>query len=299
MRVDGQYVFSMSSEHLPAATAKSGDTITFVTQDCFSNQFQDEQVTLEATDWNAINPATGPVYIEEAKEGDVLRIHIDRIKVADSGCMVAIPGDGVLGKLVKKSVLKRIAVKDGVAHFSEDIQIPCDPMIGVIGVAPPHEAIPCGEPGCHGGNMDNTKIREGAVLYLPVFHEGALLAVGDVHACMGDGEVMVSGLEIPAEVTVTVEVLKGISIKNPMLEDTESCYTIASDADLERAIMIAVKDMAKLVMKKKHMTLEEAGMLLSAMGNLQICQVVDPKRTVRMELKRSVLDGFDAESFWE
>ena len=64
--------------------------------------------------------------------------------------------------------------------------------------------------------MDNTKIKAGATLYLPVFHEGALLAMGDVHACMGDGEIMVTGLEIPAEVTVTLEVLKGISIDNPM-----------------------------------------------------------------------------------
>lgn len=62
-------------------------------------------------------------------------------------------------------------------------------MIGVIGVAPKEGAVPCGEPGSHGGNMDNTKIAEGAVLYLPVFHEGALLAMGDVHACMGMGRL--------------------------------------------------------------------------------------------------------------
>ena len=120
-------------------------------------------------------------------------------------------------------------------------------------------------------------------------HEGALLAMGDVHACMGDGEIMVTGLEIPAEVTVTLEVLKGISIDNPMLEDGEACYTIASHENVETAVYTAVKAMTDILMRELGMSLEDAGMLLSAMGNLQFCQVVDPKRTVRMEMKKTVL----------
>ena len=68
--------------------------------------------------------------------------------------------------------------------------------------------------------------------------------------------------------------------------------TIASDENIEKAIYTAVSDMTAVVMEKMDMTLEEAGMLLSAMGNLQFCQVVDPKRTVRMEMKKSVLKGF-------
>ncbi len=194
-----------------------------------------------------------------------------------------------MGGQIKKSVLKQIPVKNNTAFFSQNIQIPCRPMIGVIGVAPKEGAVPCGEPGSHGGNMDNTKIAEGAVLYLPVFHEGALLAMGDVHACMGDGEIMVTGLEIPAEIQVKVEVLKGVYIENPMLEDSESCYTIASDQDIEKAVFTAVDAMAWVVEKKLGLSYEEAGILLSAMGNLQFCQVVDPKRTVRMEMKKAVL----------
>ena len=110
--------------------------------------------------------------------------------------------------------------------------------------------------------------------------------MGDVHACMGDGEIMVTGLEIPAEVTVTLEVLKGISIDNPMLEDGEACYTIASHENVETAVYTAVKAMTDILMRELGMSLEDAGMLLSAMGNLQFCQVVDPKRTVRMEMKK-------------
>lgn len=291
MKIENSSVFFMSSDNEPIARVKSGERLTFVTKDCFNNQFQDEQVTMDALDWEAINPATGPVYIEGAMPGDVLKVRIEKIDLADCGAMCAIPGDGVLGSLVSGGKLKRIPVRDGKAYFSDEIVISCNPMIGVIGVAPAEGKIACGEPGSHGGNMDNTRICEGAVLYLPVFHEGALFAMGDVHACMGDGEIMVSGLEIPAEVTVTVEVMKGVTIENPMLEDEESCYTIASDENVETAIFTAVKTMAEIVMKKKGLSLEDAGMLISAVGNLQFCQVVDPKRTVRVEMKKTVLES--------
>ena len=288
-RVEGKTIFAMSSSAVPVCRAGSYETVTFVTKDCFDNQFTEEGAGLDSLNWDCINPATGPVYVEGAMPGDVLKVKIEDIRVASWGTMAAIPDNGVLGDCVSRGTVKRIPVRDGVAWFNQDIGIPCAPMIGVIGVAPEKGEIPCGEPGSHGGNMDNTKIKAGATLYLPVFHEGALLAMGDVHACMGDGEIMVTGLEIPAEVTVTLEVLKGISIDNPMLEDGEACYTIASHENVETAVYTAVKAMTDILMRELGMSLEDAGMLLSAMGNLQFCQVVDPKRTVRMEMKKTVL----------
>ncbi|WP_438467719.1 acetamidase/formamidase family protein [Streptococcus pluranimalium] len=91
-------------------------------------------------------------------------------------------------------------------------------MIGVIGTAPAGEPVNTGTPHDHGGNMDTTAIIEGSILYLPVNTEGALLAIGDVHATMGDGEIMGSGLEIPAVIEVTVEVLKNCDYPLPMVE---------------------------------------------------------------------------------
>jgi amidase len=161
-------------------------------------------------------------------------------------------------------------------------------MIGVIGVAPKDENVPCGTPGSHGGNMDNTKIAKGSTLYLPVFHEGAYLALGDVHACMGDGEIMVSGVEIPATVTVKVEVIKGVTIENPRLEDENRIYTIASNENIEEAIYTVTKDMCTILMKHLGYSLNEAGMLMSACGNLEFCQVVDPERTVRMAIPKTI-----------
>ena len=205
------------------------------------------------------------------------------------GTMCSLPENGVLGKDIVKSQIKKIPIQDGMAIFNE-FKLPLNPMIGVIGVAPEGEPVPCGTPGKHGGNMDNTKIAKGSILYLPVFQDGAYFACGDVHACMGDGEIMVSGVEIGAKVHVKLSVIKDTAINNPRLEDKEYIYTIASSEDLEEAIYDATKAMCENLEKHLGYSLNEAGMLLSACGNLQFCQVVDPERTVRMAVPKTICD---------
>lgn len=286
MEIKDKMIFALGEES-EAIHAHSGDTLIFHTKDCFNNQITSEDYVFDVLDWDHINPATGPVYIEEAKAGDVLKVEILDIKLADEGTMCCLPENGVLGNDVVESQVKKVKVEDGYCMFN-DLRLPINPMIGVIGVAPEHEPIPCGTPGKHGGNMDNTRIAPGATLYLPVFKDGAFFALGDVHACMGDGEIMVSGVEICATVTVKVEVIKGITIKEPRLEDKDYIYTISSNEDIEKAIYSATKTMNEIIQKHLGYTLNEAGMLLSAAGHVKICQVVDPERTVTMALPKTI-----------
>ena len=199
------------------------------------------------------------------------------------------PDNGILGDLVTEESIRLLNVADGKVHFNDKITLDCDPMIGVIGVAPAVGAISCGTPDTHGGNMDNTRIRKGAILYLPVFHEGALLAMGDVHAVMGDGEIMVTGVEINAHITVRVTVLPEHAVSTPLLMDKDFCYVISSDENLEKAIYNATLTMNKIVRDRLSMSLNDAGMLMSAAGHLKICQVVDPKRTVTFAMPRKIL----------
>ena len=92
-------------------------------------------------------------------------------------------------------------------------------MIGVIGVAPAGAArVDCGSPGPHGGNMDTRLIGAGAVLYLPVAHEGALFAAGDLHAAMGDGEICGTGVEVSGAITLRLDVRSDLRIEEPVLE---------------------------------------------------------------------------------
>ena len=91
-------------------------------------------------------------------------------------------------------------------------------MIGVIGCAPSGPDVIDGYVGSHGGNMDCKLITKGTRLYFPVRVEGALLQMGDVHAAMGDGELCGTGIEIPAEITVRVSLLKNFELHWPVLE---------------------------------------------------------------------------------
>lgn len=162
-------------------------------------------------------------------------------------------------------------------------------MIGVIGTAPAGEGVNTGTPGDHGGNMDTTAITEGATLYLPVNVKGALLAMGDLHAAMGDGEIMGDALEIPGEVEVTVEVLKDFTLPLPLVENDTHYITIGSHESMEEASKIATNNMVKLITEKTHLTYNQAGMLLSLAGNLCISQVVNPNKTIRMEFSKELL----------
>ena len=289
MIIKDMCVFALGDNKENAVKVQQGEILEFHTRDCFNNQIDSEDYVMDVLDWDHINPATGPVYVEGAEKGAVLKVEILDIKLDDMGTMCCLPENGVLGADITENQIKKVPVKDDKAIFNQ-FELPLNPMIGVIGVAPENESVPCGTPGRHGGNMDNTKIAKGATLYLPVFHDGAYFGCGDVHACMGDGEIMVSGIEIGAVVSVRLTVLKGVSIDNPRLEDAENIYTIASSEDIEKAIYTATKDMCGILQKNLGYTLNEAGMLMSAAGNLQFCQVVDPERTVRMAIPKTICD---------
>lgn len=287
MIIKDQYIFALGDTKENAVKVDIDKEVVFCTRDCFNNQITSEDYVLDYLDWDHINPATGPIYIEEAKAGDVLKVEILDIELDKVGTMCTLPENGVLGSDVVEPQTKKIKVEDGYCYFN-DLKLPINPMIGVIGVAPSGDPIPCGTPGKHGGNMDNTRITKGATLYLPVFHDGAYFACGDVHACMGDGEIMVSGVEIGAKVTLKFDVIKNLSIAEPRLEDEKYIYTISSNEDIEKAIYSATKTMTEVIQKHLGYSFNEAGMLLSATGHVQICQVVDPERTVTMRIPKTV-----------
>jgi len=282
-------IYQMSKENTPVARVESGALVEFQTADAFNGQVTSEQQGISKLDWSSINPATGPLYIEGAEVGDVLKVHIEKINIANTGVMAAVPKAGLLGDLVTEPEVKVLKIEDGYVNFNENIKVPVNPMIGVIGVAPPKKGIPCGTPDSHGGNMDNKKIVAGTTMYFPVFTEGALLAMGDLHAVMGDGEIMVTGVEVVGNVIVKVEVIKGKNIQHPILETATHYYTIASHKDLLEAVKISTREMQKLVMDKLDMSFNEAGMLLSIVGDAQIAQVVDPLLTARFGLSKTYL----------
>lgn len=276
-------IYAMSKMAAPVLEVEDSSTVVFETCDCFADQIQSEDVVFSQLDWERINPATGPVFVKGAEPGDILQVKIVDIKLADHGVMVTGPGLGSMGKIFTENEIKIIPIRDGQAVFDKDLCLPVKPMIGVIGTAPADEPVPCGTPGSHGGNMDCKKIGPGAALYLPVNVPGALFALGDLHAVMGDGEVAVCGVEISGEVTVELNVIKGKKLPLPLLVDNQHVITISSHVDLDTAAEECTKNMAELLVNEIGMTKHQAVKLMSLAGDLRVCQIVDPLRTARFE----------------
>lgn len=237
-------IFSFSKNNKPVLTVNSGDTVQIETLDCFSNQIQSKEDKLETMDWDKVNPATGPVFINGAEQGDVLKVTINKIEMKSQG------------------------------------------------VSPAGEPVNCGTPGTHGGNMDNTLIGEEASVYFPVSVQGALFALGDMHAVMGDGEIGGSGVEVPGTAEVKFQVIKKLKINNPIVENHKYFCTVASDTTLDSAAATAVSDMAALVAERTSLTLDEISLLFSIAGNTEICQIVDPLKTARFLIPKEILHNY-------
>ena len=282
-------VYAMSPKNEPALKVDSGATVVFETCDALHGQIKNENESFDGLDWNNINPATGPLYVNGALPGDVLAVKIEKIDVADSGVVICGPGMGALPGLLQISAAKVMQIKDGRAVFSDRVTLPLNKMVGVIGVAPKDEDILCGVPDYHGGNMDCKEIKEGATVLLPVFVPGALLAIGDLHAVMADGEVGVSGLEVEGEVTVSVSVIKSRAYPLPMIVNDTHVMTLASHVDLDVAVEMAAGNMVRYLYDFEGFEAADALMLVSMAGDARICQVVDPKKTARVEMGRGIL----------
>ena len=315
----------------PAVSCKSGDIVRFITKDCYD----DNDISVDCPMGNHVdaleNPATGPLFIEEAQIGDILKVEILDIKLRDYGIMRSSTESGPLHTLYQtrearifpiqsqsstQSHMENISVykdggssmsqngvpsisKDGVPSilFDETLSIPCDAMIGVIGTAPKGDGVVTITPGTHGGNMDCTQITVGATVYLPVNTQGALLSIGDLHAKMGDGEVFICGLEIGGEVTVRVSVLKSACdssnhIPYPFVVNRGVCMTIQAAPTLDEACDKAVLAMEAFLHKTAGIDDLKAGMLMSLLCNMVICQVVNTLKTVRAEFPLDVLQAY-------
>ncbi|MTH54373.1 acetamidase [Bacillus mangrovi] len=287
-------IYAMSPDHTPVLKVKAGERVVFETYDCFTNQIQSSDDSFGTLNWDRINPASGPVYIEGAKAGDLLSVTIESIKTADQGVMVTGPGMGLLGDQLEENKIRMVPIENGMVHLSDSISVPVNKMIGVIGTAPAYEAISCGTPDLHGGNMDCKEIKEGATLLLPVHVDGALLALGDLHAAMADGEAAVCGVEVAGEVTVRLDLVKDKRIPAPMIITDTHVMTLSSNEKLDDAAQQAVVKMAAFLERELNFSKEDAISLVSVAGDLKVCQAVNPKKTARVELPlKYVNDKYD------
>ena len=244
MKIINESVLNFNKDNAPKATIDSGEILVFRAEDCFGNAVQEElpmgHINLEYS-----NPAAGPVYVNRAEKGDVLKVDILSIDVNDHGVVCTFDHCGPFQD--KNEVRTRILpVRNGMTTF-KDVSWMTDPMVGVIGTSPAEGSIGCGFAFELGGNMDCSEITAGSTVYLPVEVDGGLLQMGDIHASMGDGELTGTGIEIQGDITVKVTLIKDFELNWPVVETKDSWFVCAADQRMEPAFRKACAELRRLV----------------------------------------------------
>lgn len=274
----------MSKKFEPAIVIKPKEKIKVETLDCYGEYLFDKDEKLS-------NPATGPIGIKGCEKGDLLKIHIHKINIKNEGFVMTSDKFGYLKNNLDKSINKKIKIKNNKAILNNNVEIPINPMIGVIGVAPNKKSDNI-TPKSHGGNMDCKLITEGSFLYLRANVKYGNISIGDLHATMGDGEVCVSGLEVSGEVVLSVEIFKNKKFETPIIENYKLISTISSKPKINSALKSASIKMHNYLVNNLNMDKNDAAILMSIAGDLKICQVVDPWKTARFEIKKDFLEKY-------
>lgn len=282
-------VHYFSARNAPAYTVGDGETVIVKTRDAFSEQVRSATDLFEDVSMEKVNPATGPIEVAGMRAGDALCVDIHEIKPAPTGIVMCSPELGLLAKDVRRSRTRTVRVEGGKAVFSDELEIDLDPHVGVIGVSPAEGSFPTYYPGDFGGNMDMKEAGEGSKVYLPVFVNGAMVSLGDVHAVMADGEICGTGVEVASELTVRFSRAEGLRLKRPMVETKDAWICYAAAKTLDEAARLAASDMVSFIADASGSDFEEAYMLASLVADLGISQVVDPLMAAKMTIAKKYL----------
>ena len=257
------------------------------------------------------NPMSGPFYVEGAEPGDSLSVRIDRIdmdrghgwtrqglawNVVDPAEVSALPRrDKIVWEIDRNG--QRIVLREPPASL-RNWSTPLAPMIGCIGVAPDMgQYISTATSGQYGGNMDYRGIAEGTTIYFPVFEQGALLFLGDVHAAQGDGEIAGTGIETSAQVQFTVHVLKGGKRQNwPRGENAKEIFAIGNARPLEQALQHATTEMMNWLMEDYHLDRVSAAHVMAMSVRYDVANVFNPAFSVVCRIGKNPLQGFSISS---
>jgi acetamidase/formamidase len=238
---------------------------------------------------------TGPIYIEEAAPGDMLEIRILALEPrVPYGVNSSNRGTGVLPDLLTGPTPKVIKfdVARNVALFSNDIEVPLQPFMGIMAVAPTRESwmISSRPPWRWGGNMDFNKLTVGATLFLPVFHDGAQFFTGDSHAAQGDGEV--NGTAIEASLTGTFQFVvhkgAGKSMRWPRAEDAAHYYAMGMDLDLDVAMRHATRETVEFLVENFGLSVADAYSLASIAVDFRVAEAVDAVQMVYGKIPKKI-----------
>lgn len=228
------------SRHLePRCRVEPGETICVESEDALSGQIRRPGDRRDKSVVPYSNPVAGPIVVAGAEPGDQLAVTIHGIEPRDGQCATytGFPKQLVewLGSDVPHGA-HVCPIREGEILWKERVRIPYEPMLGCIGTAPDWGIPTTGPPGPHGGNLDLVEVCPESTIYLPVTVPGGYLYLGDAHAAMGHGELSATGLEMAAETTITVDLVRSPKLTGLRIAHPEFLMTIATHGTLERAV---------------------------------------------------------------
>jgi amidase len=287
----------------PVLKIHSGDTVSTETIDAMG------------VDKNGVkrqrggNPLTGPFFIENCMAGDVLQITLIKVSLnrpyaytTEAFVSRSMPED--ISKQFKKPhrVKWKLDIKNGVGwpdsssetyEHLQNFKVRLKPFLGCIGVAPDNRKneILSFFQGAFGGNMDFSSIGESSTVYLPVFHDGGYLYLGDGHAVQGDGEIAGNALETSLDIEFTLKVIKKdvLQLTSPRVEDSFYIMTIGTAEKLDNALKIATAGLLNWLQQDYHISIEEATQVISTTVEYRIAEIADPEVIVVAKIKKEVL----------
>ena len=290
----------------PVLRVKSGDTVVLETMMHSHNQIVPgttiEEIKKTRTDFPGRGPhtLTGPIYIEEAQPGDVLKVTLNKIVPRAYATNFNVPGMfGQFPTVYSDGQVKYLYLDldKMTTEFLPGVVLPLRPFPGTIGVARKepgrYSSVPPGE---YAGNMDIRDLVAGTMLYVPVFVPGALLWTGDSHAGQGNGEVNLTAIETAyKEFNVTVEVIKGKPLDFPRIETAKSWITMGFDQDLNKAWAQAKAQTIKFLSEQRGVSAEQAGKLMTTVSDCRVSQVVNVKKGIHCLNPKNAGDKEDME----
>lgn len=296
------YYRHFSNKTTPIRKITPGDTILSESVDAGGFDKSGTRVTERG------NPLTGPFYIEGALPGDVVAITLTKVSLnRDYATTVegfnkrSMPMENIKEVFARnakgiKWTLDRVngyAISQSTHEHLENFRVKLKPFMGCVGVAAPtkNKAPLTYYAGQYGGNMDFYKVTTGVTVYLPVFHEGALLYIGDGHAVQGDGELNGDALETSMDFEFVANVIKGSKISFPRMEDSEHIVTMGMDKTLEKALKTATLGLLEWLQHDYGLSLQEATQVIGTTIEYRIPTLAGPALEVAAMLRKEALKG--------
>ncbi|MDN5764558.1 MAG: acetamidase/formamidase family protein [Humibacillus sp.] len=294
----------------PVMRVTPGTALRLWSDDAFGGALRSvDDVSSAKVDLRFVNPQTGPFYVEGAEPGDTLVLHLVALEPArDWAASAAIPFFGGMTSTDRTVTLQdalpdttwiyeldrdRRTVGFVARHSDHRIELPLEPMLGTVGVAPAGGEVRSSlVPERFGGNMDTPQMRAGSTVYLGVNVEGAMFSVGDGHYRQGEGEACGTAVEGAMTTTLIVDLIRGQAPGWPRLEDDTHVMAIGSSRPMEDSWRIANAELVRWVSALHGLHTMDAYQLLAQITQAPIANVVDANYSVVVKAAKALLpDG--------